>query len=158
MAETKWLTPEERTAWRALLGVAVLLPGALDTQLRRDAAITSFDYMVLAMLAEAEDRTLRMSELAQRTNASLSRLSHVVAKLEGRCWVRRHPCPEDGRVTLASLTDEGWAAMSRLAPGHVAAIRALVLDALDEEDVEDLRRVCTRILRRLDPASLLIRR
>jgi DNA-binding MarR family transcriptional regulator len=152
------LTAEQQKAWLALLGVSVLLPGALDARLRRDAGITSFDYGVLAMLADAPARTLRMSELAHRTNASLSRLSHVVAKLEGRCWVRRHPCPEDGRVTLASLTDDGWAAMARLTPGHVAAVRALVFDALSEEDVEDLKRIGGRILRRLDPASLLVRR
>lgn len=158
MDSTEGLTPQEREAWMALLGVIVLLPGALDAQLRRVAGITSFDYTVLAMLSEAPDHTLRMSELAQRTTSSLSRLSHVVAKLEARGWVRRHPCPEDGRVTLASLVDEGLCSLGRVAPGHVAAVRTLVFDGLTSEDVADLQRVGHRILERLDPARALVRR
>lgn len=157
MSETGGLDAVEREAWMALLGVTVLLPGALDAQLRRDAGITSFDYMVLAMLAEAPDRTLRMSRLAHCTNSSLSRLSHVVAKLEGRSWVRRHPCPEDGRVTLASLTPAGWDARTMVAPGYEAAVRRLVLDALDADDVAHLTRIGTRILDRLDPGVRLTR-
>lgn len=158
MTEARGLSEAEREAWKALLGVTVLLPGALDSQLRRSAGITSFDYMVLAMLAEEPSRTLRMSQLAHCTNSSLSRLSHVVARLETRSWVRRHPCPEDGRVTLASLTDEGWEESVRLTPGHVAAVRALVFDVLTEEDVEALHRVGAKILDRLDPGNPLIRR
>jgi DNA-binding MarR family transcriptional regulator len=158
VSEPRGLDDAEREAWKALLGVAILLPGALDTQLRRMAGITSFDYLVLAMLADAPSRTLRMSKLAHCTNSSLSRLSHVVARLETRDWVRRHACPEDGRVTLATLTDAGWDECVRLTPGHVAAVRALVFDALTEEDVEDLRRVGAKILDRLDPDSPFPRR
>lgn len=150
MSETRWLSSAEREAWLALLGVSALLPGGLDAQLRRDAGITTFDYLVLAMLSEAPEATLRMSELARVTNASLSRLSHVVAKLERKGWLRRHPCPDDGRVTLASLTEDGRRAIDRCTPGHLGAVRALVFDALDERDVDDLTRVGTKILRRLD--------
>ena len=149
----RWLTPHERSAWLALYAVATRLPGTLDADLFRRARITLFDYHVLAMTSEAEGRQLAMSELAFRSNASLSRLSHVVKKLEQRGWMRRFPSPTDARVTTAALTEEGMKALVELAPGHVDAVRGAVFDALDDQDVADLTRVGTKILTLLDPAS-----
>src|SRR3954453_8366569 len=114
--ETRWLTDDERVAWVRLAAVVELLPGVLDSQLRRDADLTHFEYFVLAMLSEAPDRTLRMTSLAQRTNATLPRLSPVVRRLEARDLLRRFPCPDDGRATDARLTDEGWARIVAAAP------------------------------------------
>ena len=94
--ETQWLDDEQLDAWVKLVAVVELLPGVLDSQLRRDAGFTHFEYFVLAMLSEAPDSTLRMTSLAQRTNATLPRLSHVVRRLEERDLVERFPCPEDG--------------------------------------------------------------
>ena len=105
---TRWLDEDEQRAWLRLAGVMLKLSPALDSQLQRDSDLTHFDYLCLAMLSETEDRTLRMSELAARTNASLSRLSHVVSKLEKRGWVSRAPSPDSRRVTLVSLTADGW--------------------------------------------------
>ena len=101
---TRWLDPEERAAWVRLVAVSELLPGVLDAQLRRDSDLSHFDYFVLAMLSESPERTLRMTSLAQRTNATLTRLSHAVRRLEERGLVERFPCPEDGRATNARLT------------------------------------------------------
>src|SRR4029450_13871645 len=95
--ETQWLDDSERAAWLRLIAVVELLPGVLDSQLRAEAGMSHFEYFVLAMLSEAPDRTLRMTSLAQRTNATLPRLSHVVRRLEGRGLVGRFPRPEDGR-------------------------------------------------------------
>ncbi len=114
--DTPWLDRRQLRAWIRLRGVLELLPGVLDAQLRRDADVTEFDYYVLAMLSEAPERTLRMTELARQTNATLPRLSHVVSRLEARGLVERFPCPEDRRATNARLTDAGrelldeWAA------------------------------------------------
>src|SRR6476619_2009231 len=96
---TRWLDDEELDTWVKLVAVVELLPGVLDSQLRRDAGLTHFEYFVLAMLSAAPELTLRMTALAQRTNASLPRLSHVVRRLEDRELVQRFPCPEDGRAT-----------------------------------------------------------
>jgi DNA-binding MarR family transcriptional regulator len=148
---TRWLTEDERAAWLRLIAVVELLPGALETQLRRDAGLTHFEYFVLAMLSEAEDRTLRMTWLAQRTNATLPRLSHVVRRLEERGLVERFPCPEDARATNARLTDEGWDLVVAAAPGHVDNVRHHVLDALSPEQVEQLRGLGDALLARLDP-------
>src|SRR3982750_2098368 len=120
--ETAWLTEDERAAWLRLIAVVELLPGILDAQLRAEAGLTHFEYFVLAMLSEAPERTLRMTSLASRTNATLPRLSHVVRRLGDRDLVTRFPCPEDGRATNARLTDAGWRKVLDAAPGHVAHV------------------------------------
>src|SRR4051812_24143875 len=121
--DPQWLDEAERAAWLRLVAVVELLPGVLDSQLRAEAGLTHFEYFVLAMLSESRDRTLRMTVLAHRTNATLPRLSHVVRRLEGRGLVERLPCPEDGRATNARLTSAGWDAIVAAAPGHVETVR-----------------------------------
>jgi DNA-binding MarR family transcriptional regulator len=143
--EPRWLTDEEQLTWRALAGVLIHLSDALDNQLQRDAGISHFEYQVLAMLSESPERTLRMSNLAVLANGSLSRLSHVVNRLEKRGWVRRAPDACDGRYTLATLTDEGWAKVVDTAPGHVEAVRTLVFDPLTEPQKRQLRDIGRRI-------------
>jgi DNA-binding MarR family transcriptional regulator len=152
----RWLTDEERVAWVRLAAVVELLPGVLDTQLRRDADLSHFEYFVLAMLSEAPERTLRMTSLASRTNATLPRLSHVVRRLEDRGLVRRFPCPEDGRATNAQLTEAGWQKVRDSAPGHVAHVRSQVIDALDAEQVRQLAEITEAILGRIDPDSVVM--
>ena len=149
--ETEWLDEEEREAWVRLVAVVELLPGVLDAQLRAEAGLTHFEYFVLAMLSEAPERTLRMTSLAQRTNATLPRLSHVVRRLEDRGLVERFPCPEDGRATNARLTAGGWDAVAAAAPGHVTTVRHHVLDPLTREQVAQLRDISDALLTRLDP-------
>jgi DNA-binding MarR family transcriptional regulator len=155
--EPRWLDDDERAAWLRLVAVAELLPAALDAQLRRDAGLTHFEYFVLAMLSEAPERTLRMTSLAQRTNATLPRLSHVVRRLEERGLVERFPCPEDGRATNARLTDQGWATVVGAAPGHVEAVRRLVLDPLSPTQVAQLRGIGDAMLSVLDPHGYMTR-
>src|SRR3954453_23348931 len=149
--ETGWLDEHERAAWLRLIAVVELLPGVLDSQLRADAGLTHFEYFVLAMLSEAPERTLRMTSLAQRTNATLPRLSHVVNRLEQRGLVERFPCPEDGRATNARLTERGWDVVVAAPPGHVATVRRYVMDPLTGEQLAQLRDIGDALLTRLDP-------
>ena len=149
--DTRWLTQEERAAWVRLAAMVELLPGVLDSQLRRDAELTNFDYYVLAMLSEAPSRTLRMTALAGQTNATLPRLSHVVKRLEDRGLVERFPCPQDGRATNARLTAAGWRKVVAAAPGHVEAVREHVIDALTPEQIGQLTEIADAVLTRLDP-------
>lgn len=128
-----------------------LLPAALDAQLQRDAGLTQFSYLVLAMLSEAPGRTLPMSALASMVSSSLSRLSHVVSRLERDGWVAREPCPDNGRVTVARLTDAGLDAVVAAAPGHAGEVRRLIFDTLDADQVAQLEALTTAILGRLDP-------
>ncbi|MCW2847512.1 MAG: MarR family transcriptional regulator [Marmoricola sp.] len=149
--EPEWLDEREYAAWLRLIAVVELLPGVLDTQLRRDAGLSHFDYLVLAMLSEAPDRTLRMSALAGRTSSTLPRLSHVVGRLEGRGLVERRPALEDRRATYAVLTDEGWAKVVATAPGHLDAVRHHVIDALSGDQLDQLRDISEALLQRIDP-------
>ena len=151
---TRWLDEDELEAWLKLAGVMLKLAPALDSQLQRDSDLTHFDYLCLAMLSESADRTLRMSELATRVNASLSRLSHVVSKLEKRGFVSRNPSPDSGRVTLATLTEDGWTVLVAAAPGHVETVRSLVFDGLAREDVAALRRIAGHIVERIEASRL----
>lgn len=148
---TRWLDESERAAWLRLAAVLELLPAALDSQLRSQAGLTHFEYFVLAMLSEAPERTLRMTALAQLTNATLPRLSHVARRLEERGLVERFPCPEDGRATNARLTGAGWDAVVAAAPGHVSTVRHHVVDALTPEQLDQLRDITGELLTRLDP-------
>ena len=149
--ETQWLDETEREAWLRLVAVVELLPGVLDAQLRTEAGMTHFEYLVLAMLSEAPERTLRMTGLAQRTNATLPRLSHVVRRLADRGLVERFPCPEDGRATNARLTGAGWEQVVAAAPGHVDTVRRHVLDPLSREQLAQLKEIGDALLARLDP-------
>jgi DNA-binding MarR family transcriptional regulator len=149
--DVRWLTPEQLRAWTKFVAVVELLPGALDGQLQRDAQLTHFEYFTLAMLSEAPERTLRMTELASATNATLPRLSHVVSRLQERGFVDRMPCPEDRRATNAVLTEKGWSKVVASAPGHVETVRANVIDALEPGEIAELDRVMGRLLDRLDP-------
>jgi DNA-binding MarR family transcriptional regulator len=108
-----------------------------------------FEYLVLAMLSEAPGRTLQLKRLASVTNGSLSRLSHVVTRLERRDWVRREPMADNGRVTMARLTDAGYAKVVASAPDHVETVRQLVFDNLDRRQVRQLQEISTRLLRSL---------
>jgi len=154
-SDTKWLSTEESAAWVRLVALAELLPGALDAQLLRDAGLTHFEYGVLMALAEAPSRTMRMTELASRTNATLPRLSHVARRLEERELIRRFPCPEDRRATNATITEAGLQLIADAAPGHVDTVRQNVLDALSPEQLEQLYAIAGAVLTRLDPDERL---
>lgn len=135
---TRWLDADEQRVWRLLVPLLHELPAALDRQLQVDAGIPHTYYLIMAMLSEEPGRELRMTELSQRTATSLSRLSHAVARLEELGWVQRRKCPTDRRGQIATLTDDGWARLVELAPGHVEAVRRCVFDVLDAEQVRAL--------------------
>jgi DNA-binding MarR family transcriptional regulator len=145
------LTEEQQRTWRAWLTVSELLPRVLDAQLQRDAGISHAAYVVLAMLSEAPGRSRRMSDLARRANQSQSRLSHTVARLEERAWVRRERASDDGRGALAVLTDAGWDVVRSVAPGHVDAVREAMFGPLTAEQTRVVGEALEAVLDKLDP-------
>jgi len=150
--QPRWLNDAERQAWMPFAGLLLKLPHALDASMRQRTGLSHFEYVVMAAMSESVDRTRAMSELAELTNASLSRLSHVVARLEQRGWVRRSTSPDSARVTLATLTDEGLAVVVATAPEHVEAVRALVIDLLEPSQLKQLATISSRLLSNLgDP-------
>src|SRR3954467_2352315 len=151
-APTRWLTADQEAAWRAFASVLVHLPWALECQLQQDAGLSFIEYHALAMLSEVPDHTRRMSDLAEVTNASLSRLSHLIKRLESRGFVRREADPTDGRYTNAVLTKAGHEHLLASAPDHVATVRQLVIDGFTTTELRQLRDAAEHILRRLDQA------
>ena len=151
--ETRWLTEEEQQAWRAFLTACQTLFTAADAQLLRDSGIPHGYYEILVRLSETPGRALRMTQLAEASTSSKSRLSHAVARLEERGWVRRTDCPTDRRGQVAQLTDEGFAALAAAAPGHVEQIRRSRIDQLTPEQIEQLREISEKIVASADPLS-----
>ncbi|RVW01460.1 MarR family winged helix-turn-helix transcriptional regulator [Rhodococcus spongiicola] len=150
--EVRWLTADELDTWHALNLLLAKLPAALGAQLQCDAGLSFVEYYVLAGLSDQPNHTARMSNLAVIANSELSRLSHLMRRLEKRGYVRREPDPTDGRFTNAILTDEGLAHLTTAAPGHVAAVRNLVFDALGTAEQQALRTAAYAITAQLDGA------
>ena len=150
----KWLTPAELASWLSVVRLMTWLPWSIDQQLQRDSKLRMVEYQVLAMLSESPERTMRMSSLAEVTNASLSRLSHLVERLERRGFVRREPDPTDGRFTNAILTEKGFQALAEAAPGHLAHVRSLVIDVLSPEQLRRLGRDADRIMSHIDTSGV----
>ncbi|MGW3954145.1 MarR family winged helix-turn-helix transcriptional regulator [Streptomyces sp. NPDC004752] len=146
---TRWLTPEEQRAWRAYLAASLLLEDAIDRQLQQDAGMPHLYYSILANLSDAPEHRLRMTDLAEQSKITRSRLTYAVTRLEKDDLVRREGCPSDRRGSIAALTEAGSAALERTAPGHVETVRAAVFDHLSEEQVGQLEEICTAIARAL---------
>jgi DNA-binding MarR family transcriptional regulator len=146
----RWLDDEQQKSWRAFNGAMHKLRWALECQLQHDAGLSFIEYHALAWLSENPGHRLRMSELAEVTNASLSRLSHLITRLERRGLVRREPDPADGRYTNAILTPAGLRLLAASAPGHVAKVRELVIDALSPAELRHLRTASERIAERIE--------
>ncbi len=150
----RWLTAEELDSWLSVVRLMTWLPWSIDQQLQRDSKLGMVEYQVLAMLSGSSDRTMRMSSLAEVTNASLSRLSRVVTRLERRGLVQRESDPTDGRFTNAILTEDGFQTLGEAAPGHVSLVRSLVVDVLSPEQLRRLGRDADRIMARIDTSAI----
>ncbi|GAA0496956.1 MarR family transcriptional regulator [Paractinoplanes deccanensis] len=147
----RWLDEHEMGAWLNLAQILMMLPAALDRQLREDTGIPHAYYQILATLSATAERCMRMSDLARAVGTTPSRLSHAVASLEQRGWVERRACPSDRRGQVAHLTGAGLATLKAAAPGHVAEVRRLIFDHLDAGDVAQLRAVTAKLLPALNP-------
>lgn len=141
----QWLDEQQQAVWQDLLTIVIALPSLLDRQLERDAETTNFEYSVLARLSMAPNFTLRLSELAAQCDSSQPRMSKVMVRFEQRGWVTRSPDPDNGRYTLATLTEPGMAKVVDSAPGHVKRVRELVFDPLSSTQQRNLGVALARI-------------
>ena len=146
---TRWLDDDEQRTWRAFLSATQLLMDRIDRQLQHESGVVHTYYEMLVRLSEAPERSLRMSELADSSLSSRSRVSHAVARMEERGWIRREPCATDGRGYVAVLTDEGMGALAAAAPAHVETVRSELFDQLDAAQLRSLREVSETLLRHL---------
>jgi DNA-binding MarR family transcriptional regulator len=135
---TRWLSDDEQAVWRAYMHSTLIVSSLLERQLQRDSAVSHAEYEVLVRLSEAPERRLRMSELADRSQHSRSRLSHTISRMEASGWVVREHCDADRRGTWATLTEEGFDVLAEAAKGHVEAVRSALFDPLSEDQVASL--------------------
>ena len=131
MADPEWLDDEEMRIWRGFVEVSGRVKQLLDLALKLDSDMTFDDYEVLVHLSEAAEQRLRMTDLSERLLHSQGRLTQRIDRLVGRGWVARQKCPDDGRVTHAVITKKGMAAAVAAAPGHLADVRALLIDLIE---------------------------
>ncbi|MEZ5296575.1 MAG: MarR family winged helix-turn-helix transcriptional regulator [Ilumatobacteraceae bacterium] len=146
-----WLSPDQLRAWVTMAAFLETVPSAIDNQLKRDTGVNRFEYTMLAMLSEDPDHTLVMSDLASVAFGSLSRLSHAASRLEQRGWVERCAGSGGRRHNVVRLTDEGHAALVEAAPGHVAEVRRVVVDPLDDHELATLRSLLAKMISAADP-------
>ncbi len=153
MGETRWLDAEEQRTWRSFLTANRLLFERLDRQLNVDSGMPHAYYEILVRLSEADGWALRMSQLADCAASSRSRLSHAVTRLEEAGWVCRSSCPTDRRGAIATLTEQGYAALAAAAPGHVEAVRSNLFDQLTEEQVQALGEISAALVEHLSNSA-----
>lgn len=146
---TRWLNDDEQIAWRAWIAASLLLPDRLSRDLQEQSGISLADYEILVYLSESPGRRLRMSELAERTLSSRSRLSHQVDRLSAEGFVAREPCSEDRRGYFAVLTPQGWDFLVATAPVHVASVREHLVDVMSPEEFAEFGRLCAKVADRL---------
>src|SRR5580692_11893940 len=133
---TRWLSADEQEAWRATVNLSQLLMRQLDRDLTAHG-LNAHDYEILVELSEAPDTRLRMTDLADATSQSRSRLSHQISRMESRGLVRRDNCEGDKRGTFAVLTTDGIDAIRRVAPDHVDNVRKHFIDRLTPPQLEE---------------------
>jgi DNA-binding MarR family transcriptional regulator len=141
VGDTNWLDAEQQRCWRALVMGMTLLIDRLDDDLRRSFGLSLTEYEILVRLSEAENRRLRMAQLADALAHSRSRVTHTVARLEKAKLVARSATPEDGRGIVCEMTDKGWELLVRMAPAHVQGVRDHLVDLVSPEDFAAMGRV-----------------
>jgi DNA-binding MarR family transcriptional regulator len=151
--EPRWLTTAEQHAWRSWIAATLLLDDRLERDMQELHGLSMADYEILVQLSEHPERRLRMSELAQRTLSSRSRLSHQITRMEKAGLVERAQCDDDGRGTFAVLTEQGWQAIVAAAPDHVDSVRRHLIEPLGAKRFAELGDLCSTIAEQLMPGD-----
>ncbi len=148
--KVRWLTAQEQHLWRGWLKLNTELASVLHRELQHDAGLSMPDFEVLVHLTDNSDGRLRVNDLARLLNWERSRLSHHITRMEHRRLVERMDCREDGRGAFVVITPQGRAAIEQAAPGHVNAVRRLMIDTLDTNEKTALAAVIDKLLTRLE--------
>ena len=146
MRNDPWLSEAQQQTWRTYLAMHAALNARIERDLQQAAGMPHAYYLILAMLSEAPDRSLRMNQLADIVLASQSRLSHAVARLEEQGWVRREQAAGDRRGQVAILTDAGYQRLVEVAPSHAETVRGTMFDPLSDEQLDAFRTICQTVL------------
>jgi len=146
--DVRWLSEDEQRAWGSYIRLAKMLMRQLDRDLHPFGLSTN-DYEILVELSEAPGNRLRMTELADLTAQSRSRLSHQITRMEAKGLVCREGCEGDKRGTFAVVTARGLATIERVAPSHVDSVRRHFMDHIPAEYLDVLTNAYQPVLERL---------
>ncbi|UDY36779.1 MarR family winged helix-turn-helix transcriptional regulator [Dermatobacter hominis] len=144
--DVPWLDAEEQAAWRAYMEMRDEVTLRLERDLQARSGLSGADYQVLVHLSESPGDAVRPVEVCTALRWEQSRLSHQLTRMERRGLVERRACEEDGRGSIVALTDEGRAAIEEAAPGHVVALRALLVDVIGRDGMLQLGAIARRVL------------
>jgi DNA-binding MarR family transcriptional regulator len=147
--ETVWLSDSQQQVWRRWLRVHRELSAALGRDLQQHSELSMPDFEALVHLTDVPEGRLRISALATAMDWERSRLSHHIKRMEARGLVSREGCLEDGRGAFVAITPTGRAAIEQAAPAHVREVRRLFVDALSDEELDELGRITGKLLTRL---------
>ncbi len=150
MTAEPWLDDDQQLAWRQVIGLFMTLPSALESDLQRNAGISLFEYLVLASLAEADNGMLQMSDLAHQANSTLTRLSHLISRLEKRGWVVKRPSTSDRRASTVALTAAGKKKIHGAAPGHAECVQQLVVRPLSAAQLKHLGEAAATVVQAIE--------
>jgi len=150
---TQWLSDDEQQSWRAFIAVLSLLPDRLGRDLGADSGLSMADYDILVRLSDQPDRRIRMSDLADQTLSSRSRLSHQIDRMVKAGLVERESCDTDRRGMFAVLTEHGYDALVAAAPAHVASVRNHLVDVLGAEEFAALGRISATLRDHLEESE-----
>ncbi|MCC2592425.1 MarR family transcriptional regulator [Tessaracoccus sp. OS52] len=145
MEKTQWLSHEQQQVWRKYLRATARVSQFLDADLRR-FGLNLAEYEILVALSEADGRRMRMSDLADAVHQSRSRLTHTVTRLERDGHVSRVTCASDGRGVWAELTGKGFSLLEESAPRHVTAVRKILIDPVEPDDLQAVGRAMEAVL------------
>lgn len=131
-------------AWIGLLETHKQITRRLDAELEREHSLGLSGLELLARLAAADDRRLRLSSLAAEAGLSLSRVSRIIDVLEQRELVQRRSCPKDARAVEAHLTTSGLALARKAQATHFASVQQQFFDQLSSDELATLAQVFGR--------------
>lgn len=137
------ITPHDPrlAAWSTFLRAHARVLRELERELQAEQDLALTDYDVLFQLASADERRLRMSELADRLLLSRSGATRLVDRLVADGLVARETCESDRRGQWAALTDAGVARLRRASPTHLRGVATHFLDRLEPDDLAALERM-----------------
>lgn len=149
--ETNWLDETEQKAWQGLLALTLLGWPELE-RLFKAYGLVHVEYGLLHQLSQ-KPGGLRHCDLADGMNVSQSRLSHRMNKLRDRGLVEVVQSQEDGRVSMAYITDSGRRLLEQIAPRHVAQVRSMIFDHLTAEQTAALADALDTVAAKLRPSG-----
>jgi DNA-binding MarR family transcriptional regulator len=154
VAKVKPLTQTEEVLWRSLMRLVITLPRALGEDLVRARGMSANEYTTLMHLSEAPSRELGVTDLAAAAALSVSRMSRLLDDLQERQLILKRRSETDGRGNIACLTRQGLAALKSAYPEHLASVRRLVMDHIDDADKARTARVLEAVAANVDESAM----